>query len=72
MLKLKNYAAGAALALTAVALGGCYYAPAPGYGYGYAAPAYGYAPEYYAAPAYGYAPGVSLSFGERWHGRGRW
>ena len=70
MLKFKNYAAGAALALATVALGGCYYAPAPGYAY--AAPAYGYAPGYYAAPAYGYAPyggGVSLSFGGGRHGR---
>lgn len=70
MSKLKNCATGAALALTALALGGCYYAPAPGYAY--AAPAYGYAPGYYAAPAYGYAPygGVELSLGGR--GRGRW
>jgi hypothetical protein len=84
MLNFKRYAAGAALALATMALGGCYYAPAPGYAYaapgygyaapayGYAAPAYGYAPGYYAAPAYGYAPyggGVSLSFGDGRHGR---
>ena len=64
----RKYAAGAALAIATLGLGGCYYAPAPGYAprYAYVAPAYGYAPGYYAAPAYGYAPyggGVTLSFG---------
>ncbi len=76
MLNFKRYASGAALALATVALGGCYYAPAPGYAYaapayGYA-PSYGYAPGYYAPPAYGYAPyagSLSLSFGGGRHGR---
>lgn len=71
MLNLKHTAATAALLLSAAALGGCYYAPAPDYAYSAPAYGYGYAPAYYAAPYYGYAPygGVSVGFGGWGHRR---
>jgi hypothetical protein len=60
MSKIRRYATGSALALTALVLSGCYYAPPPGYAYG---------PAYYPAPAYGYAPygGVAVDIGGGWH-----
>jgi hypothetical protein len=61
ILKLKRYAAGAALLVATVGLTGCYYGPRP---YAYAAPGYGYHQGYYAAPAYGY--GYGYYRGGRW------
>lgn len=78
-MKMKRFAAMAALVAGAGILGGCYYGPGPRYAYApAAAPAYSYTPGYYAysAPAYYYAPpayygGLSLSFGNGW-GHHRW
>jgi hypothetical protein len=70
ILKLKRYAAGAALLVATAGLTGCYVAPAYGprpYVYaapGYAAPAYGYG--YYHGPAYGYGYGNGYNRGDRW------
>ncbi len=56
----------ALVGISAVALAGCYYEPAP---YGYApAPGYYAAPAYYGPPVYG-----SIDIGGGWgHGGGHW